>query len=120
MRILLVGADSPYAIERPYMHYLSRSKEVTDIRFFRAQNQFLDYYNSGLFHKILYRAGLSKILDQINVSLNQAISEMVPDVVFVFKGMEIFSGTLKWAKARGIKLVNYNPDNPFVFSGRGS
>jgi spore maturation protein CgeB len=34
--------------------------------------------------------------------------------------MEITARSLQWAKQKGIKLVNYNPDNPFVFSGKGS
>jgi spore maturation protein CgeB len=34
--------------------------------------------------------------------------------------MEIFPSTLRKLKDQGVKLVNYNPDNPFVFSGRGS
>ncbi|MGI8582084.1 MAG: glycosyltransferase family protein [Chitinophagaceae bacterium] len=34
--------------------------------------------------------------------------------------MEIFPQSLKWAKNKNIKLINYNPDNPFVFSGKGS
>ena len=34
--------------------------------------------------------------------------------------MEITPDSLEWAKKKKIKLVNYNPDNPFIFSGRGS
>jgi hypothetical protein len=41
-------------------------------------------------------------------------------VVFVFKGMEVLPETLIKLKQAGIKLVNYNPDNPFIFSGYGS
>jgi spore maturation protein CgeB len=40
--------------------------------------------------------------------------------VLVFKGMEIKPLTLKWIKSKGIQVVNYNPDSPFIFSGRGS
>jgi hypothetical protein len=34
--------------------------------------------------------------------------------------MEILPKTLLKIRAKGIKLINYNPDNPFFFSGRGS
>ncbi|MCZ2223422.1 MAG: glycosyltransferase [Chitinophagales bacterium] len=34
--------------------------------------------------------------------------------------MEVFPETINLAKKLGIKTVNYNPDNPFIFSGRGS
>lgn len=120
MRLLLVGAHSDYAIERPYLRYLSTIDGIEHIELFRAQNQFLDYYNKGLVNKIFYRTGLSTILNEINQSLKLKIEEVNPHAIFVFKGMEIFPSTLKWIKANDIKLLNYNPDNPFIFSGKGS
>ena len=120
MRVLIVGADSQYAIEKPYLNYLSQHENVSTIELFAAQNQFLAYYGKSLFHKLLYRAGFSSILQEINARLKKKIVTFRPDVVFVFKGMEIFPSTLKWATGQGIKLVNYNPDNPFIFSGSGS
>ena len=120
MHILIVGADSNYAIERSYVKYLSQIKEITHVSLFTAQNRFLAYYNKSTFHKVIYRSGFSSILTRINKELVGTIVENKPDVIFVFKGMEIFPETLKWIRKKGIKLVNYNPDNPFVFSGKGS
>jgi len=120
MRILIVGADSKYAIEKPYLKYLSKSKEVSYIDLFAAQNLFLKYYNKSIVNKILYRAGISKILNEINSRLKEKVSASRPDVIIVFKGMEIFPETIKVIKGLGIKAVNYNPDNPFIFSGKGS
>jgi hypothetical protein len=34
--------------------------------------------------------------------------------------MEILPESLAWVQRKKIRLVNYNPDNPFLFSGRGS
>ncbi|MBS1490488.1 MAG: glycosyltransferase [Bacteroidetes bacterium] len=118
MNVLVIGADSSYAIERPYVKYLKQ--EINNVEFFAAQNPFLDYYNKSTFNKVLYRLGFSSILKTINKSLLQKVDQLQPQVVFVFKGMEIFPSTLKIIRAKGIKLVNYNPDNPFLFSGRGS
>lgn len=120
MRILIVGSDSKYAIEKAYTFYLSQYPAVSFIELFAVQSIFLKYYQKSLFNKVIYRAGLSTILFKINQELRRKVSERRPDVVFVFKGMEIFPDTLKWIKEQGIKLVNYNPDNPFIFSGRGS
>jgi spore maturation protein CgeB len=120
MKLLLVGSASKYAIEKPYLHYFSQHSQITRVSLFAAQDQFLAYYNSTIINKILYRSGLSKILSDINKRLIKLISEEKPDVVFVFKGMEILPETLQWIRKCGIKLVNYNPDNPFIFSGRGS
>ena len=33
--------------------------------------------------------------------------------------MEIYPETLQWVINKNILLVNYNPDNPFLFSGKG-
>jgi spore maturation protein CgeB len=63
---------------------------------------------------------LSSIYKIINSDLKKKVNEFGPDIIWVFKGMEIMPETLKWAKSRGIKLVNYNPDNPFIFTGKGS
>jgi spore maturation protein CgeB len=120
MRILIVGADTEYAIERPYIRYLSEIEGNNMVSFFRAQNYFLTYYKRSIIHKILYRAGLSDIIVQINLKLRRAIEEFKPDVVWVFKGMEVLPETILWVKGNGIRIVNYNPDNPFFFSGRGS
>jgi hypothetical protein len=40
--------------------------------------------------------------------------------MLVFKGMELFPSTLEAIKAQGVELFCYNPDHPFVYSGRGS
>ena len=40
--------------------------------------------------------------------------------MLVFKGMELFPSTLEAIKTQGVELFCYNPDHPFVYSGRGS
>lgn len=120
MKIYIIGADNKYAIEKPYMQYIAEYVEVEKLYFFAAQNRFLTYYNKSIFHKILYRAGLSFILKKINEELVEDVRKAMPDIIWIFKGMEIFPETLKHFKQQGIKLVNYNPDNPFIFSGKGS
>ena len=120
MRLLVVGADSNYAIENSYVKYFAETKEITKVDFFKAQNRFLAYYNKSTFNKVSYRLGFSSVLKDINKELIEEIEKNKPDVVFVFKGMEIFPETLEWARKQGVRLANYNPDNPFIFSGRGS
>ena len=119
MKILIVGANSNYAIERFYLKYLAEIPGV-QVELFEAQNMFLSYYQKSLFTKIIFRLGYQNIYDKINSALSERIVTMEPEIIFVFKGMEIYPKTLRWAKSKGIKLVNYNPDNPFIFSGRGS
>ena len=118
MRLLIVGSDKVFAIENFYVKYLKETD--IEVRLFTAQSYFYDYYQSSILHKILFKAGISPILRTINDQFKQVITEFEPQVIFIFKGMEIFPESLQWAKQRGIKLVNYNPDNPFLFTGKGS
>jgi spore maturation protein CgeB len=118
MKILVVGSDRIEALENPYVQYL---KEMgAEVAVFPAQTKFLEYYNKNSLNKLTYRLGMSGVLRRINLQLKERIKMLAPDVIWVFKGMEVFPSTLSWAKERGIKLANYNPDNPFLFSGRGS
>ena len=115
MKIIIVGADTTHGIERYYIKYLRESG--AEVLLFAAQNLFYEYYQKGLHHKILFRAGVSPIYPIINFKLKKQISKEKPDIVWVFKGMEIYPSTLRWIRAQKIKLINYNPDNPFLFSG---
>lgn len=118
MKLLLVGSDNEYAIENFYVNYLK--KEGVNVLHFPAQTIFYRYYNESFFNKLVYRSGFSSILKKINCQFKSEVLAFKPDIVWVFKGMEIFPESLKWARLQGIKLVNYNGDSPFIFSGRGS
>lgn len=118
MKMLIVGSDKIYAIENFYVKYL---KEMgIDVSHFSAQSLFYDYYQKNIQHKIFFKAGLSKITRTINTQFRQHVEQSRPDVIWIFKGMEILPESLQWVKTKGIRLVNYNPDSPFVFSGAGS
>jgi spore maturation protein CgeB len=118
MRILIVGSDKIYAIENFYKKYLSELGE--DVKLFTAQNYFYEYYQKSIINKLLYRASLSGIITKINNLFISEVKQFKPDIIWIFKGMEITPESLEWARQNDIKLVNYNPDNPFIFSGRGS
>ena len=117
---MVVGADSPYAIERFYVKHISENNLVSRVGFFTAQNKFLEYYKTSIWRKIWYRTGLSGILPAINKELLNTLSTEPWDAVFVFKGMEILPQTLAAIRKLSIKLINFNPDSPFIFSGKGS
>ena len=71
-------------------------------------------------NKVKLRLGISAIYQSINRQLLDAVEEHKPGIIWVFKGMEIWPQTLEWIRSKGIRLVNYNPDNPFIFTGSGS
>lgn len=118
MKIIIVGSDKIWAIERFYYKYFIELGIQTE--FFLAQSMFYDYYQKNLLNKIIFKSGFSSIHKKINKAFRRKVNLVKPDVVFIFKGMEIAPDTLKSIGVLGIKRVNYNPDNPFVFSGKGS
>lgn len=85
-----------------------------------SKGLFLKYYHKSIWNKVLVRMNVGTIFNRINKDLLGVIDEFNPDIILVFKGMEILPSTLIYAKSKNIYLVNYNPDNPFIFSGRGS
>ncbi|WP_114781601.1 CgeB family protein [Botryobacter ruber] len=119
MKILIVGSDYTWSIEKFFLKYLGE-KAACEVSLFPAQNILYSYLAKGAFNKIKHRIKFSSIYSKINEQLVEKIKETKPDVMWVFKGMEVTPETLMFAKAQGIKLVNYNPDNPFIFTGRGS
>jgi len=118
MKVLVSGAGKAPAIERYYIKHLNELGVETEL--FAAQDIFFQQYGKSLVNKILFKAGLSTIYREINDLFREKVKQASPDIIWVFKGMEIFPETLRWAKKEGIKLVNYNADNPFIFSGKGS
>jgi len=118
MKLLLAGSDEPWSIERHFVKYLRI--EGIPVETVPLQSHFYRYYNRSVVNKLLYRSGLSGIQARLDKEFRSAVEQLNPDVIWVFKGMEITPESLKWAAARGIRLVNYNPDNPFIFTGKGS
>jgi len=118
LKLLIIGSDYEWSIERSYLNALKEKQIYCDL--YAVQNIFYDYYHASLYHKIIFRLGLSTIIKKINKDLVLFVEQYAPTHIWVFKGMEILPSTLTIWKSRGIKLINYNPDNPFIFTGSGS
>jgi spore maturation protein CgeB len=116
--VLILGSNHPASLELIYSNELAKIGIRNKI--LGIQNLFLDYYNNSIFNKFIYRLGISKIETVIQIIIKSEVLDFKPRTVLVFKGMEIHPRTLKWIKSYGIQLLNYNPDSPFIFSGRGS
>ncbi len=118
IKVLIIGSNYSWSIERIYKRELEALGHQVEL--YDVQNQFYDYYYKSLFHKLIYRLGFSRILDKINKVLLGRISDHNFDLIWVFKGMEIYPDTLRSLRSKTKQLVNFNPDNPFIFSGKGS
>ena len=118
IKLLIVGSDYEWSIEQSYLQVLRNKEVITEL--YPLQNKFFDFYYKSLIHKLFYRLGLSNILKRLNNELLLFVESFQPTHIWLFKGMEVLPTTLQAFKDKGIKLINYNPDNPFVFTGRGS
>lgn len=118
LKVLIVGGNGFSAIENYYFRYLQQFG--VNVSRFLAPNLFYEYYSKNFLNKIIFRLGLSSVYKLINAQFRKLVELENPDVIWIFKGLEIFPESLQWVKSKKIKLVNYNPDNPFIFSGRGS
>lgn len=117
MKILVVGSNSDYAIERYYVKYL---KELgAEIYLFPSADTVFGFHSKNIINKILFHSKIYTAYKLVNKELIKIAYNFKPDVIWVFKGMEIYPETLK-ILGKDFKLANYNPDHPFLYSSRGS
>lgn len=118
MKILIIGSDYNWSIERIYKRELLKLGHV--VQHIPVQNWYYDFYYKSTLHKTLTRLGLTRLQSKIQKRLITEVQHKVFDLIWVFKGMEIQPKTLLELKKQTKRLINFNPDNPFVFSGNGS
>lgn len=82
-------------------------------------DQFSALLNSK-FNRLINRFFPSLLVRKMDKIFLQQVYSFKPDIVLIFKGMEISSWSLKQISKMGIKLVNYNFDHPFEFFSRGT
>ena len=114
MRLLVVGSFKPDTLETYYVSHLK--SEISEIYCFPALDIFHDYYYQSWLNKIRFRLGMSKIHNQINRELIRMVKDVNPDIIWVFRGMEIYPDTLAKFKKKGIFLMNFNPDHPYIYN----
>lgn len=67
-----------------------------------------------------WKVGWPLDLDHLNESVLKSALDQRPDILWVDKGVRIFASTLRSIKSchPAIKLVHYNPDDPYGHGGR--
>ena len=111
MKVLLVGSDFDVAIERYYKKYLANFG--VEIYHYPAPDIVFRFHSSNIVNKILFKTGLYKNYGPVNRELIRIANEFQPDIIWIFKGLEIFPATLKKLRTR-FRLANFNPDHPFI------
>ncbi len=118
MKILIIGSDYNWSIERIFKRELLKlDHEVTHVP---LQNWYYDFYYKSTMHKLLVRLGLTRLQTNILKRLMAELNGQCFDLIWVFKGMELTPQTVQTLKKQTSRLINFNPDNPFIFSGKGS
>lgn len=119
MKVLILGANKPHNIEFNYAKYLNFDASII-CKIYPSYDFFADLLYKSIINKVVNRLNVDLLLGKINKDILIRINQFQPDIVWVFKGMEILPETIIEIKKKGAKVINYNPDHPFIFSGIGS
>lgn len=119
MRILIVGSTHVAALEQTYHRYFREwgaESEIFDARQPVGWIHSLPKKGVNAIRRFLPSTGLGAV----NTLLLEKVRQWKPEVVWVFKGMEILPSTLNRLRGQVPLLASYNPDHPFQFTGPGS
>jgi spore maturation protein CgeB len=119
LKILILGANQKHNIEYTYAQHLNALENVT-CEIFPSYEKYAEIINRNIVNKIINRLAVNLLLKSLNSEIVNFVKLYRPEIIWVFKGMEIMPKTIIELKKLGCKLINYNPDHPFVFSGPGS
>ena len=114
MKILIVGSYSHWnALEKHYVKYLSNYYTMDLYPF---PDHIDSFRKKNIFNRIRYRFKLAikKFLHNENLNLYNYIKNEKIDLVWIFKGLDIYPETLSKISKLGIKIINFNPDHPFI------
>ena len=115
--ILIIGSFSKGALE----HQFVRGFQNLGVRVHK-----FDIVMDSLFvsNNLIKKAG-NKLyrpffLKSKNAELLTYCSELKPDIILIFKGMNVYPETVKTLKNFTRLICNYNPDHPFLYFSKGS
>jgi spore maturation protein CgeB len=113
MRILMSGCSDPNGLENCYARGGPPGFELLQLEpATRPSGSVLDRAAAKIFRNLRWA--------RFNKSLLERVASLRPDVLWIFKGMEVFPATLRELRSRGVTLVNYNPDHPLRYFSKGS
>jgi hypothetical protein len=117
MRILISADTLPNSLESEYGVALE-GLGCQLIRHYRTENR--ERQMSDVLFRIGRRLAAKWVYRQSNDDLLRLAREHQPDVVWLFKGNDIFPETIRKIRDMGLKIIVYNADHPFRFYSRGS
>src|SRR5687768_17179497 len=121
MNILIVGSfDHWNGLEKHYIRFLTPL--VDKIELYPFPDLIRDHFQKNILQRFKYRFKIftQQKIDYLNEKLFEEVKNKRPDVVWIFKGVDILPLTLSKIKGIGVKLINYNADHPFIRTFRSS
>lgn len=118
MKILLLGAFGPGALENYYLRGLRQggicceTYDITEVYYQKI--------SKSLFHKSLNKIYPGYFFNDINKGLFEWVKGKAYDVILVFKGLTLYSETIQNLKQFAELICCYNPDHPFIYYQPGS
>jgi spore maturation protein CgeB len=113
VKILISGNPDPNSLETYYRKGIDSAVEV--IRFAEARIVACTFAS-----RVIRRCAEPYLQMETNRRLLRCVREYKPDVVWVFKGKQIWPSTIRRIQAMGSLTVNYNADHPFNHCSRGT
>jgi spore maturation protein CgeB len=118
MKLLFIGSFGEGALEKIYKNRFSALG--MDVYPFDIQSPYFQKINESFFNKIRNRISPFPFIEDTNRELLRFVQNLQPDVILIFKGMELLPSTVAELKESSKILVNFNPDHPFRYFSRGS
>ncbi len=118
MKILLLGAFGPGALEHYYLRGFAKLGINCDT--FDITDQYYTAIGKSFFSKAVNKIYPAWFFNSINSSLFGWLRGKKYDVIIVFKGHTLFPSTIERLKEYGDFLNCYNPDHPFIYYSAGS
>lgn len=117
-KICLLGSNYSWSLETYYSKHL---KDNNHIKFdFLSLSEFKDKhytFASKITNHIF--PNRNYYYNQLNKYLIDEITRIKPDILIIFKGMEIYPETIEYWSKQGFLISNYNPDHPFIIDSKG-
>ncbi len=119
VKILLVGAFGSGALEHQFIRVLSHAG--VQVSLFNMQQKVNTLRNKSIINKVLLRTTPRLLLQHLNEEIIANVTSIQPQVVIVFKGMDLFPETIETLRnTKNVLVCNYNPDHPFHYFSSGS
>lgn len=120
MKILMSNSKNQSYLANIYFKYLSNKFGKQNVIEFNHNDMFNDFYQKSIFNKIVFKLYPNFIISKISGRFLELCEQEKPELILIFKGMEISPNSLMEIKRMGVYLVNYNLDHPFTYFSRGS